>query len=85
MMKIKDFESTVWNVEKIRIVVRAKENEEVGDYDYGKAASKEFTLQKLLDGRINNLIVDKEVEVINGNGETVHGQTKLKTIRESYS
>ena len=83
-MRVRDFEETVWKVEGIRIVVRAAENAQVGDYDYTKAASRTFTFQELLDGRIAQLVDPKEVVAINGRGRVVVGQTQLRTIRNSY-
>jgi len=37
-MKIWEFEEKAWEVEGIRIVVRAPSEEEVSDYDYQRSA-----------------------------------------------
>ena len=83
-MKVRDFEKAVWELERIRIVVRAGEDEQVKKYDYDKAASKTFSLRELVDGRITKSVGDKKVVAINGYGKVVVGNTKLRTIKESY-
>ena len=83
-MKVREFENTVWDVEGIRIVVRAAGNEEVKCYHYANAAPATHTLRKLLDNRITNLVDDKEVVAINGRGHVVVRSTQLRTIKRSY-
>ena len=84
-MTIREFEAAVWDIEGIRIVVRADPNEQVGHYDYERAATQASTLNEWLERRIYPKIGDYKVEVIGGNGKRPHGGTLVSTISASYN
>jgi hypothetical protein len=83
-MNVQDLETKVWEIESIRIVVRAGINENVGNYNYRNAAQDTWRVTQLLDNRIKPKIGGYEVIVIEGNGEEPHGRTILRTLRNSY-
>jgi hypothetical protein len=80
-MKLADFEQKVWDVENIRIVVRADENDEVRDYNYKKSATETWTTNEFLKNRIGS----KKVVVIRGDGQKSRGGVKLRNLRATYS
>ena len=83
-MTVEEFEARVWEVEDIRIVIRAPAGEEVDDYGYENAREANHTLAALIDQRIRPCIGDREVIAINGSVQRVHRGTRLRTIRTSY-
>jgi hypothetical protein len=84
-MKLADFEQQVWDVENIRIVVRADENDEVRDYNYKKSATETWTTKEFLNNRIGPRVGSKKVVVIRGDGKKTRGGVKLHNLRASYS
>ncbi len=84
-MKVKELEDKVWKQDQIRIVIRAKSQDEVDSYSHKKAAQGNWRITQFLQKRMRPLIGSAEVEAINGDGEQVHRGTLLKTIRESYN
>jgi hypothetical protein len=84
-MKLADFEQQVWDVENIRIVVRADENDEVKDYNLKRAADETWTTNEFLNNRIEPRVGSKKVVVIRGDGQKSHGAVKLRNLRASYS
>jgi len=84
MMKVCEFEDKVWEIEGIRIVIRAPSEKEVLDYDYQNAAQGNWRIAQLLEGRIQPNLEDMEIIVLQGDGEQPHGRAILRTIRQSY-
>ncbi len=84
-MKLAAFEQQVWEVEGIRIVVRADENDELKDYGYKRAAPETWSTREFLENRIEPLVGDRKVVVIRGDGQKSHGAVKLRNLRASYS
>ena len=82
-MRARDFEEKFWDTEGIVIVLRCPENEEVGDYDYERAAAGDTTLSELKRGRLSTLEVSYVIH--DGDAEVPNGRTKLSTIRNSYN
>jgi len=84
-MKLADFEQQVWDVENIRIVVRADENDEVKAYNLKRAADETWTTNKFLKNRIEPRVGSKKVVVIRGDGQKSRGGVKLRNLRATYS
>ena len=84
-MKIWEFEEKVWEVEGIRIVVRAPSEEEVSDYDYKKSAQDSWRVTQFLKNRIQPKLGEREVIILQGDGEQPHGRVILRTIKKSYN
>jgi hypothetical protein len=88
-MKLSDFEDKVWELEGIRLVVRAPSSTKVDDYSYKSAADKSWSVTEFLKKRVLPKLssgddTTHEVSVIEGNGEEPNGKTKLRTLRASY-
>ena len=84
-MKARDFEASVLVREGIVVRVRASVTAEVEDYAYTRQASAETSVTEWLDTRIRDKLRENEISVIDGNGNEVHGRTKLKTLRATYA
>jgi len=84
-MTVKELEKKVWDQDRVRIVLRDRSMATVGKYTYQKAVQETWSIKKFLDNRINRLVNDKEVVVLDGKGEIAHRGTLLKTIRLSYN
>ncbi len=84
-MNARDFENSVWNVDKIRLVVCCSNNVELVDYGYANAANKNSTLSEWLENRIYPNIDGHQVIVIGGNGKQPHGNSLVQTVRDSYA
>lgn len=83
-MTVKQFEAAVWDVEGIRVVVRALGGTTVGDYNYANAASAASSISDWLKTRVTPKLATHEVVVINGDGLPPHGRTSLDKVRKSY-
>jgi pyruvate/2-oxoglutarate dehydrogenase complex dihydrolipoamide dehydrogenase (E3) component len=84
-MKVSEFEQRVWELERLRIVVRANRNEDVDDYDYKNAANENWRIGEFVKNRVAGRIDGRQVTVIQGDGKLAHGNTLLYALRESYS
>jgi hypothetical protein len=84
-MKLADFEQQVWEVENIRIVVRADENDEVKAYNLKRAADETWTTNEFLNNRIEPRVGSKKVVVTRGDGQKSRGSVRLHNLRATYS
>ena len=83
-MKIRDFEEAVYNVERVRIVVRAARGAQVEPYHYEAAYPQTNTVRAFLDGRVRPKIGGYEVSVIGPNGVGVPENTKVGSVRDLF-
>ena len=81
---VKEFEQRVWEVEGVRLVVRAKPTEDVEHYGFERAFDDNRTLQVLLKSRIRPCIKNYKVQAVKGDGTLAHTATKLRNLRASY-
>ncbi len=84
-MKVSEFEENVWQVEGIRIVLRANPDSVVEDYDYKNAADERWRVTELIEKRITTRINGIFTMVLQGNGKEPHGGILLKNIRKGYA
>ena len=84
-MTVQEFEDKVWEVEGIRIVIRANTKDSVTAYNYQNAAQETWRVTQWLKNRIRPKLRNKQVALVEGNGEEPHGRTILRTLRKSYS
>lgn len=84
-MKIIEFEKKVWDVEGVRVVLRANPDTEVVDYDYKYAANEVWSIAEFLEKRISKYTNEIPVIVIQGDGQEPHGNVILRTIRGKYN
>jgi len=81
---VEDFEEKVWEIDRIRIVVRAPAKDQVDDYNWQNSAAETQRVTEWLETRIVPKIGAREVIVIGGDGEEPHGRTLLRTLRDGY-
>ncbi|HGM7842695.1 TPA: hypothetical protein ACKQH2_005135 [Serratia marcescens] len=88
MPSIFDFERQVFEREGVRIIVRSDDMDiDLPNYDYQRQASGGTRLSDFLDNRICPVLTPSNLtcSIISGDGNaSVHGNTKLETLRESY-
>lgn len=84
-MKVWEFEEKVWEVEGIRIVIRAASEENVSNYTFKNSAQEGWRVTQLIEKRIQPKIGDYEAIIIQGDGEQPHGRVILRTVRRTYS
>lgn len=83
-MRVSEFEQAVFDTEDIVIRIRAPLGEEVDNYEYERQASGGTSVTNWLYTRIYPRMRGYEVSIVDGNGQTPHGRTKLETLRASY-
>jgi len=92
MAKIKNIEKRIWDVEGFDVRILTSDGRDVrGDlsgvpqyYTYEKAAKNDMTVESWKATRFRPTYPGFDVDVLDGNGESVQGNTKLGTVRDSY-
>lgn len=80
----RELEQQILDKDEIRVVIRAPKDEKFDKYEFSRRASGNSSVNDWKENRIKPLIGDREVEIIDGNGGTPHGKTKIEKIRNSY-
>jgi hypothetical protein len=80
-----EIEHAVFELEEVRIVIRAPVREGLSDFDYDRKAAGNTSITDWLDQRIKPLIGQHQVVVVDGTGALPHGRTKMDRLRDSYS
>ena len=89
MQTVKSFENLVKDVEGFNVRVCREGRKVRGDkkvnlsYTYRRCAPDNSTVSQFIGCRAQ-LDDDMYVEVLNNEGQKVHGRTKLNTVRKSY-
>lgn len=83
-VEIAAFESMVWRLEGVRIVVRDWSDDRIRGYGYRNKANRSWRIATFLTNRIAPYTLDREVVVVDGWGELPHGNTRLHSLRNSY-
>ncbi|WP_071999619.1 hypothetical protein [Pantoea ananatis] len=88
MTSVYDYERQIFEKEGIRIVIRSNGNGiDLPDYDYKRQASDSTRLSDFLANRIDSTLdgFNLSYSVVSGDGNaSVHGNTKLEKLRDSY-
>lgn len=87
-MKVRDFEESIWQKNRIRVVIRAPRDAEVGGYDYVNAASGTKNIRWFREHHIEPYIRDYgyEYAIIAGWAfADTDGGNLVQTVRESYA
>lgn len=79
-----EIEQAVFELDEIRIVIRAGTNTQLGSYQYARKAAENASVAEWLEQRIKPITKGHGVVVIDGNGNVPHGRTRLSTLRASY-
>ena len=84
MMNVMTFEEKVWEIDQIRVVIRAPWDKEVGDFDWKNKAADNSSITNWLDNRILPKIGGLSAIIIEGTGLKPHGRKTLDKVRNSY-
>lgn len=86
MLTVRQCEQAVWEVEGIRIVIRAAPNTELPiDSYWSNAASQSWSLSEWRQKRLNKALGSNFVaDIIGPSGHEPHNRTLLSTIRGTY-
>lgn len=84
-MTIVELEKTVWEQDRVRIVVRDRSATRVTAYPHKNAAKENWSVTQFLRNRINPIVESREVAVVEGSGKIANGKKLLRTIRDSYN
>jgi hypothetical protein len=79
-----EIEQAVFELEEIRIVIRAPANGNFEPYQYTRKAAENASIAEWLEQRVKPIINGHGVVVVDGNGNIPHGRTRLSTLRASY-
>jgi hypothetical protein len=80
-----EIEQAVFDLEEVRIVIRAPATERLGDYPFARKAASNTSVTEWLQQRVMPILGDNAVVVIDGSGRIPHGRTKMETLRASYT
>lgn len=91
MPKVKSVEKRIWDIEGFDVAFQQNGRDVRGDregvpqYSYQRAAKDDMTVSEWREIRFFPSYSGFEVAVIDGDGNAVHGGTKLGTVRDTYS
>ncbi|MFM5047313.1 hypothetical protein ACET69_20780 [Aeromonas veronii] len=83
-ISVEEFEDKVWELEGVRVTIRAPKDAQVNDYDYQRATTETFNVSKFLRDKIVPRLNGHEAVVIQGDGEEPNGRTLLRNVRPTY-
>ena len=83
-MIVSEFENRIFEIEEVRLIVRAPAGAEVEDYDFQRCAADGATVTEWLKQRVHPRVGEFEVTLIDGTGVSPHGRTKMMTLRQTY-
>jgi hypothetical protein len=83
-MNITDFERKVWEVDRLRVIVRAPNDATVQDFTQRIAAGQGQRLTEYLEARIYPRVAPYEVTIVSGDGSLPRLRTLVGTVRQSY-
>lgn len=84
-MTLYEFESRVFSLEGIRIIIRSNRNN-FKDYSYIRKCPDNTSIKDFIDTRISSFLEVGEIAtVVNGYGETPNLRTHIGTVRASYN
>jgi hypothetical protein len=91
MPKVKNVEKKIWDIEGFDVQFRqngkdvhgAKEG--IPQYTYLNTTKNDMTVNEWKQKRFSQSYAGYEVAVLDGDGNEVAGQTKLGTVRDTYT
>jgi len=91
MPKVKSVEKKIWDIEGFNVAFLQGDRDVRGDrqglpqYPYVNGARNDWTVSQWKERRFDSNYPGFEVAVFDGDGNQVHGGTKLGTLRDTYS
>ena len=91
MPQVKNVEKKIRAIEEFNIIIRSSfgadirgDKQGVPQYPYERMAKDDMTVAEWKNGRFYKCYPGYDVDVLDGNGESVNGNTKLSTVRDTY-
>jgi len=84
-MTVGEFEQKVWELEGIRVVIRAKWGAEVEAFDWVKCSKEDIRLSEFCANRLDSRLGGLEYMIVDGHGSYPNGNTKVLSVRNSYT
>lgn len=93
MPKVKNVEKKIWDTEEFSVTIRHSDGRDMrGDKQdlpqytkYERMARNDMTVADWKSIRFNTVYPGLLVDVLDGDGNSVPGNTKLGTVRDSYA
>ena len=92
MPLVKNVEKRIWDVEQFGVVIKHADGRDMrGDrtgipmYPYDRMAKNSMTVSTWKEQRFSPCYVGLDVDVLDGAGEPVAGNTLLSSVRDSYA
>jgi hypothetical protein len=92
MAIVKNVEKRIWDLEQFQVVIRHADGRDMrGDrdgipmYSYDRMAKNAMTVADWKAQRFNPTYVGLDVDVLDGSGSMVNGNTLLSSVRDSYA
>ena len=83
-MNVVEFEQRVFDLEGVRIIIRAPAGKQLGDYEYQNSYTKNKSIKDWLDSRVWDKIEDFDLVVVDGTGALPNRKTHMSTLRDSF-
>lgn len=90
MVKLASLEKKIFEVEGFRVLFKQngkkirKDRAGFAQYPFSRKAAEKMTVREYVEKRLQPHYGGFEIEVIDGKGKKVTGQTTLATLRSSY-
>ena len=84
-MTVYEFEQKVFELEGVRIVIRATGAAKLGSYDYVKSYPQSNTVMSWLKTRVFGKTGNLDVVVIDGAGALPNRKMHMATLRDGYA
>jgi hypothetical protein len=92
MAKVKNVEKRIWDIEGFAVIIKYNGRDVRSDYSglpqytvYERMAKNDITVAAWKENRFYPSYPGFEVDVLDGDGNVCQGNTKLGTVRDSYS
>lgn len=83
-MRVWEFENAVWEIDNLRVVIRAPQAAQVQDFDWQNAADQNMSVTEYVRVRLTTRLGPYEAVITTGTGTIAHGRTRIRNVRASY-
>jgi hypothetical protein len=90
MPKVKNVEKKIWEIEGFDVAFKQANKNTHGNktgvpqYGYSKAVKNDMTVAEWKEKRFGKNYPGFDVDIFDGDGDVVTGQTKIGTLRDTY-
>jgi hypothetical protein len=83
-VSVLELEKQILEMEQILVIFRTSTNSQVKPYLFKRKARKDTKVKDWIKDRVQPLVGDTEIEIIDGNYSKPCNQTDLESVRTSY-